>query len=37
MDPEYKKMMTWIAVTTVASLAAAAIIVAIVMRVYGAG
>jgi hypothetical protein len=35
MDPEYKKMMLWVAAALVASVTAAFIIVEFVMRTYG--
>ena len=35
MDPEYKKMMTWVAIALVVSVVAALVIVEIVMRKYG--
>ena len=35
MDREYKRMMTWVAIALVASIAAALVIVEIVMRKYG--
>ena len=34
MDPEYKKMMLWLAAAFIASVAAAIVIVEIVMRYY---
>ena len=36
MDPEYRKMMTWVAITLVASVVAALIIVTLVVRHFGA-
>ena len=36
MDPEYRKMMTWVAIAFVASVIAALIIVTLVIRHYGA-
>jgi hypothetical protein len=35
MDPEYRKMMTWVAIAFVLSLIAAIIMVEFVMRRYG--
>jgi hypothetical protein len=35
MDPEYKKMMTWVAIALVASVIAALVIVEMVIRRYG--
>jgi len=35
MDPEYKKMMTWVAIALAASVIAALVIVEIVMRTWG--
>jgi hypothetical protein len=35
VDPEYRKMMTWVAIALAASVIAALIIVQIVMRKYG--
>jgi len=35
MDSEYKKMMTWVAIALVASVVAAVVIVALVIRAYG--
>ena len=35
MDPEYKKMMTWVAIALVASIVAALVIVELVIRRYG--
>jgi hypothetical protein len=35
MDPEYKKMMLWLAAALVGSVAAALIIVEFMMRTYG--
>jgi hypothetical protein len=35
MDPEYKKMMTWVAIALVLSLVAALVVVALVIRAYG--
>jgi hypothetical protein len=35
MDQEYRKMMTWVAVTLILSVVAALIIVEIVIRKYG--
>jgi len=35
MDPEYRKMMTWVAIALVASVIAALVIVEIVVRRYG--
>jgi hypothetical protein len=37
MDPEYKKMMVWLTIAFVGSVAAAFVIVEIVMRTYGQG
>ena len=34
MDPEYKKMMTWVAIALVASVIAALVIVEVVVRKY---
>ena len=35
MDPEYKKMMLWLAAALIGSVAAAFVIVELVMRTYG--
>jgi hypothetical protein len=35
MDPEYKKMMTWVAIALAASVVAALVIVEVLMRKYG--
>ena len=35
MDPEYKKMMTWVAIALAASVIAALVVVQLVMRHYG--
>jgi hypothetical protein len=35
MDPEYKKMMLWLAAALIGSVAAAFIIVELMMRTYG--
>jgi hypothetical protein len=35
MDPQYKKMMTWVAIALVASVIAALVIVEMVIRTYG--
>ena len=35
MDPELKKMMTWVAIALVASVIAALVIVEMVVRTYG--
>jgi hypothetical protein len=37
MDPEYKRMMTWVAIVLAASVIAAVIVVEWVMRQYGQG
>jgi hypothetical protein len=35
MDPEYKKMMTWVAIALAASVVAALVIVEVLIRRYG--
>jgi hypothetical protein len=35
MDPEYKKMMTWVAIALGASVVAALVIVEVLIRKYG--